>query len=104
MSAKNTLPEAGNQKLETRNWKPEAGNQKLETRTRKLETAPLPQILGRLLQIVRPAQITPIVLVSSKSEDVLVLSGQMQIRGDDGKNSFFRHQRDKARRNHVDPA
>lgn len=60
------------------------------------------EILSCLEEIARPAQIAPIIIIGSKSEDFFPAGGKTQIGSDDGKHTFFNHHGKKARRNDVD--
>src|ERR1700693_658871 len=59
-------------------------------------------IPGGLPHLVRPAEITPIIVIGTKGEDFFFVGGEMQIGSDDREHAFFSHQRKKTRRNHVD--
>ncbi len=48
------------------------------------------QILGSLSHVVRPAKITPIILIGAKGENLFSLRGEAQIGVDDGESAFFR--------------
>src|ERR1700675_1060259 len=58
--------------------------------------------MSRLLHILRLAEITPIIFIGTEGEDFFSLSGETQIRGDDGECAVFSHHREKTRRNNVD--
>ena len=60
------------------------------------------QILSGFHQIFRPAEITPIILIGPKGQDVFSVGSEMQIGGDDGENALFSHHRKNTRRNDVD--
>ena len=68
------------------------------------EKSSLLQLLGGLHHVVWPAEITPIILVGTKSEKFFSLGSESQIGRDDGKNTVFPHDREQARRNDVDAA
>jgi hypothetical protein len=46
------------------------------------------QIAFGFSEVLRPAEIAPVGLIGSKSEDRFTLGGEMEIGGDDGESAF----------------
>src|SRR6185295_5209824 len=60
------------------------------------------QIRCSLNQVLRPAQVAPIVFIGAKSENLLTARGKIQIGVDDRENPFLRHHRKQTRREDLD--
>ena len=59
-------------------------------------------ILGNLLQIFWPAEITPIKFIGPESKYLFSLGSEMQIGVDDGERAFFHHHPKESGRDHMD--
>src|SRR5580700_163622 len=63
-----------------------------------------PLVLEILLDssdILRSAEISPVIFIRRKRDDILPRRSQSQVRRDNREPSIFRHHRQKARRNNV---
>jgi hypothetical protein len=67
-----------------------------------LEKSILLQIVGGLGEVGGTAEVTPIVVIGAKGEDVFSLGGEAKIGRDNGENAFFGEHRKKAGRDDVD--
>jgi hypothetical protein len=60
------------------------------------------QIEGGLGEVGGAAEVAPIVLVGAEGQDLLALSGEAEVGGDDGEDAFFGEHGKEARREDVD--